>query len=537
MCVDPDWMPYERIDEQGKHVGIAADFMSEFQKRIPVPIELVLTESWKESLEAAKSRQCDILSLLNESPQRREFLNFTDPYLTDSVVIVARNDVFYLDGLESLSGRKLGVVDGYVYEEKIRKQYPEIIIIPVKSVGDALRKVSDGKIYATLDALFIITSNIQKLGLSNLKIAGQTGLDNAFRVGVRKDDPILLSVFDKLIKNLDDTTRNAILRSWYTLKFQHGTDWRMVWQVTAIAIIILCLLGYITLSTRRFNRKLAKANEHLHNKNQERMRAEENLQESEQELKKANDELEQRVEARTLELKKTYNQLLHAEKLATSGSIAASLAHEFGNPLYGIKGVLTSIAQQETLPADNARMVVMAMDECDRMSHLLQSLQDFNRPTSGEKTLTNLNRVIDDIIIFSRRNLERKAIVIKKEYDPVLRPIMVITDQIKQVIMNLINNSIHACAKGGVISISTSANENNDIIRIRDNGHGIKENDLPHIFEPFFTTKDIAMGTGLGLSVSYGIIRRHGGTIEVKSKPGEGATFTITLPTEDKEDK
>ena len=282
MCVDPDWMPYERIDEQGKHVGIAADFMSEFQKRIPVPIELVLTESWKESLEAAKSRQCDILSLLNESPQRREFLNFTDPYLTDSVVIVARNDVFYLDGLASLSGRKLGIVEGYVYEEKIRKQYPEIIIIPVKSIEDALRKVSDGKIYATLDALFIITSNIQELGLSNLKIAGQAGLDNVFRIGVRKDDPILLSVFDKVIKNLDDTSRNAILRSWYTIKFQHGTDWRIVWQVTGIAIIILCLLGYRILLTRRFNHKLAEANKLLLNKNQELRRAEENLRESEE---------------------------------------------------------------------------------------------------------------------------------------------------------------------------------------------------------------------------------------------------------------
>jgi len=149
------------------------------------------------------------------------------------------------------------------YEEKIRKQYPEIIIISVKSAGDALRKVSDGKIYATLDALFIITSNIQELGLSNLKIAGQTGLDNAFRVGVRKDDPILLSVFDKMIKNLDDATRNGILRSWYTIKFQYGTDWTIVWQVTGIALILLCLLGYHNLLTRRFNRKLAEANKLL----------------------------------------------------------------------------------------------------------------------------------------------------------------------------------------------------------------------------------------------------------------------------------
>ncbi|NOR50370.1 MAG: PAS domain S-box protein, partial [Desulfuromonadales bacterium] len=296
MCVDPDWMPYERIDEQGKHVGIAADFMSEFQKIIPVPIELVLTESWKESLEAAKSRQCDILSLLNESPQRREFLNFTDPYLTDSVVIVVKNDVFYLEGLESLSGRKLGIVEGYVYEEKIRKQYPEIKIIPVKSVGDALRKVSDGEIYATLDALFIITRHIQELGLSSLKIVGQTGLDNAFRVGVRKDDPILLSVFDKIIKNLDDETRNAILGRWYTVKFQHGTDWRVVWQVTGIAIIILCLLGNKTLLTRRFNRKLSEANELLLNKNQELDKRNIELRDEITQRKKAEEELRKREE-------------------------------------------------------------------------------------------------------------------------------------------------------------------------------------------------------------------------------------------------
>ncbi|GAG86280.1 unnamed protein product, partial [marine sediment metagenome] len=277
-------MPYERINEQGNHVGIAADFMSEFQKGIPVPIELVQTESWKESLEAAKSRQCDILSLLNESPQRREFLNFTEPYLTDSVVLVTKSDVFYLDGLKSLSGRKLGIVEGYVYEEKIRKQYPEIIIIPTKSIGDALRKVSDGEFYATLDALFIVTRHIQDLGLSNLKIASQTGLDNFFRVGVRKDDPILLSVFDKVTKNLDDATRNAILRSWYTIKFQHVTDWRLVWQITGISILIFCLLGYNTLLTRRFNRKLAKANELLLNKNQELIRAKINLVDKESTL-------------------------------------------------------------------------------------------------------------------------------------------------------------------------------------------------------------------------------------------------------------
>ena len=258
---------------------------------------------------------------------------------------------------------------------------------------------------------------------------------------------------------------------------------------------------------------------------------------TEEELRSTQAHLEERIKERTRTLEKTHEQLLHAEKLATSGSIAASFAHEFGNPLCGIKAVLTSVAQQDALPTENARMVNMALDECERMNSLIQNLQDFNRPSSGEKTLTNLQRLIDDIIIFSRRNLERKAIVIKKEYDPVLPPIMLISDQIKQVIMNLINNSIDACDQGGVIAISTSIEEDNAVIRISDNGRGIKPDDLPRIFDPFFTTKPVAMGTGLGLSVSYGIIRRHGGSIEVVSnKAGIGATFIILLPLEAKDE-
>jgi signal transduction histidine kinase len=258
---------------------------------------------------------------------------------------------------------------------------------------------------------------------------------------------------------------------------------------------------------------------------------------TEEELREIQEQLEERIKERTQALEKTHAQLLHAEKLATSGSMAASIAHEFGNPLCGIKAVLTSVAQQDALPAADSRMVSMALDECDRMNSLMQNLKDFNRPSSGEKTLTNLPRVIDDIVVFSRGSLERNAIAVEKDYDLSLPPIMVITDQIKQVIMNLINNSIDACNKGGVIAISTRKEEANAVIRVSDNGKGIKQDDLSRIFDPFFTTKPVAMGTGLGLSVSYGIIRRHGGTIEVSSKVDEGSTFTIILPIEDKDDE
>ena len=120
---------------------------------------------------------------------------------------------------------------------------------------------------------------------------------------------------------------------------------------------------------------------------------------TEEDLRAIQEQLAERIKERTKALENTHEQLLHAEKLATSGSIAASFAHEFGNPLCGIKAVLTSVAQQDTLPTDSAKMVGMALDECERMNSLIQNLQDFNRPSSGEKTLTNLHRVIDDIVV------------------------------------------------------------------------------------------------------------------------------------------
>jgi signal transduction histidine kinase len=522
MCVDPDWMPYERIDEQGKHVGIAADFMSEFQKRIPVPIELVLTESWKESLEAAKSRQCDILSLLNESPQRREFLNFTDPYLTDSVVLVARNDVFYLDGLEALSGRKLGVVDGYVYEEKIRKQYPEIIIIPVKSVGDALRKVSDGKIYATLDALFIITSNIQELGLSNLKIAGQTGLDNAFRVGVRKDDPILLSVFDKLIKNLDDTTRNAILRSWYTLKFQHGTDWRMVWQVTAIAIIILCLLGYITLSTRRFNRKLAKSNEDLHKKNQERLRAEESKMKLEEQIRRS-------------------------QKMESLGMMASGIAHDLNNILTGIVSYPDLLLLQ--LPKDSPlrEAVETIKDSGQRAADVVSDLLTIAKGVAIVKQVCNLNRIVQEYLGSAehmRLEQDQPGVVFENDLDAELLNISCSSLHMQKILINLVLNAYEAIGSQGKVTIKTANRYLDEPLRgyedvqtgeyvlltVSDTGPGISRDDLEMIFEPFFTKKVMGRsGTGLGLAVVWNTIYDHDGYINVTSNEN-GTIFELYFP-------
>jgi signal transduction histidine kinase len=147
-------------------------------------------------------------------------------------------------------------------------------------------------------------------------------------------------------------------------------------------------------------------------------------------------------------------------------------------------------------------------------------------------SLVDLHAATDSILMFGRYSYKSKNIVVKKEYAPVLPLVTAVADQIKQVLLNLLNNAVDACEdSGGTITVGTSADgSGNVLITIRDSGKGISPEIISRIFEPFMTTKPAIKGTGLGLSVCYDIIKRHGGHITVDSQPGQGATFNVSLP-------
>nr|MBF0222773.1 PAS domain-containing protein [Desulfobulbaceae bacterium] len=249
-------------------------------------------------------------------------------------------------------------------------------------------------------------------------------------------------------------------------------------------------------------------------------------------LRKAHSELEQRVQARTLELQKTYEQLLHAEKMSAIGNLSASIAHEFNNPLQGVMGIIRGVNRRVELGKDDQELVDMAITECNRMKDLIKSLQDFNRPTSSRKAPVNIHNSLDSILLLAKKQFHTRKITVEKKYAVNLPQIMVVADQLKQVFLNLLNNASDACAQGGTITIETDTLENNVVIRFHDTGCGITAENMDRIFEPFFTTKAAMKGTGLGLPISYGIIKEHGGKITVESEPGKGATFSVILPIE-----
>ncbi len=248
-------------------------------------------------------------------------------------------------------------------------------------------------------------------------------------------------------------------------------------------------------------------------------------------LKAQADNLELRVEQRTRELQETQKQFLHVEKLSAIGKLSASIAHEFNNPLQSVLSILKGLKKRAILEEEDRELLEAAISESNRMKSLIHSLQDFNRPTSGRRSLMDIHATLNSLLLLHKSDLKGKRIRLQLDFAEKLPQIMAVPDQITQVFLNLLSNATDACAKeGGVITVRTRWEDDRVAIAVEDNGVGIQPESIDRIFQPFYTTKQEVKGTGLGLSVSYGIVQRHKGEILVASRPGEGSTFTVLLP-------
>ncbi|MCB2182366.1 MAG: PAS domain S-box protein [Desulfobulbaceae bacterium] len=249
------------------------------------------------------------------------------------------------------------------------------------------------------------------------------------------------------------------------------------------------------------------------------------------ELQISREHLEKRVAERSNELERTYQQLLHATKLSSIGKLTSSIAHEFNNPLNGIQSVFEGIKLSDSLGENDLKMVNMALDECDRLKTLIQSLQDFNKPTPGVQEDIDIHKLIADVIALCEKDLLKSNVTVLKEFSDKIPLVKVVPDQVKQVLLNLLNNARDALqGKEGRVLIRTELRDEHIALHVHDTGSGITPGAMEHIFEPFYSTKPQVKGTGLGLSISYGIIKNHGGDINVASSPGNGTTFSVILP-------
>ena len=225
-------------------------------------------------------------------------------------------------------------------------------------------------------------------------------------------------------------------------------------------------------------------------------------------------------------------QLIRVEKLAAIGQLAASIAHEVGNPLQAIQGFLALFLEQCPPNVNNQHYLKLAEEEIERIVHVLSRLRDLYRPRAEVLRLTQVNTIIESVLLLTNKQLEHARILIHTVLDPELPQVRIVADQIKQVLLNLVLNAADAMEGGGLLTITTKAQSNQGtriaMVSITDTGVGITSEQLQHIFDGLYTSKE--RGMGLGLYTSKAIIEQHMGHISVQSAPGKGTTFTITLP-------
>ena len=223
-------------------------------------------------------------------------------------------------------------------------------------------------------------------------------------------------------------------------------------------------------------------------------------------------------------------QLLQTEKITSLGLLAAGVAHEVNTPLAVISNYAQMLAKQFEAGDERSGLVDKIVKQTFRAAEIVSSLLNFSRTGTGAFEHSDLNRTLKETMGLLKHQFDGHGIEVVAELDEDLPLVSADAGRLQQVFLNLLLNARDAMPEGGQITIRSRARGNHALVEISDTGIGIPRDNLGKIFDPFFTTKAVGQGTGLGLAVSYGIIKEHHGTIRAESQPGRGTTFILNLP-------
>ncbi|MGM0622880.1 MAG: transporter substrate-binding domain-containing protein [Campylobacterota bacterium] len=487
MCVDPQWMPYESY-EDGQHRGMAADFFEIFKQHLNVDITIVPTKNWTQSLQYAKDRRCDIISLAMQTPDRSEYLNFTSPYISVPLVLATKSEVTFVDDFEKLQGRRLAIVKDYAFTEILEKKYPLLQLIEVDSVYEGLEGVSDGDYFGFIGSLADVGYAFQQTFSSDLKIAGRFDEKWELGIGVRNDDIQLLEIFEKIVQDLQPEKAQSIFNKWVAIKYEKGVDYTLAWQVIVVSLIILLAIVY-------WNRRLQGLNKQL--------------------------------EAAKLKAE---------EATRAKSAFLANMSHEIRTPMNAIIGLLY-LLKQTRLEQKQQDYIHKIEKSSKSLLHIINDILDFSKIEARKVTLEmiefDLEDIVEDIKDYMELKAKQKGLQCSLEIDKNVNT-KVVGDpyRISQVLLNLLSNAIKFTHEG-YVKVQIRQHKKRYCFVISDSGIGLSTLQQQSLFDSFTqadgsTTRNYG-GTGLGLSISKELAKMMDGDIEVWSRLDKGSSFTFCL--------
>lgn len=257
LCVDPNRMPFDGLNKQGEHDGLSGDYFKEFARLLGMPMVVYPVNNWDELLRAAKNRDCDVVTQINASKEREDFLDFTTPYFKLPLAVVTRYDrIFVEDSLQG-AGNQFSVVKGDIAIKKLMARYPQIELIEVKNNIEGLYKVRDGEVFGYIGAQGAVAFALQSNNLGKLSVTGSLPLNYELAIATRSDEPLLGTAFEKAVQAIDDKEAHRIRNKWIAITVERITDYTMLYQVLIVSILLLGVSFF-------WNRRLNQANKMVH---------------------------------------------------------------------------------------------------------------------------------------------------------------------------------------------------------------------------------------------------------------------------------
>lgn len=257
ILIDPDWYPYESLTKEGSYKGIAADLLRLIFERGGLSFEIMPSKNWEDSIVKAKNQQADVLSLLNQTPERSKWLTFTAPYYTDPNVIITRNEHDYVSNLAFLQNETIALPAQTSVVEQVKRDYPNLKVIEVESEKQAIQMVDQGEADLTLRSLTMAAYIIKNQGYFNLKVAGEvSAYQNELRMGLIKDDPVLLGILNKAIASITPEDIQKAVNDHISIEIRSGFDYQLFFIVFGAFSLFLVIIVVWSQKVRRLNRHL-----------------------------------------------------------------------------------------------------------------------------------------------------------------------------------------------------------------------------------------------------------------------------------------
>ena len=480
MCADPDWEPFEKINRNGVHEGISADIIKLISDKLNIKIELVYTNHWDESIFLSKEKKCDILSFLNETPKRKEWLVFTKPIFKDPNVLVGRSEKKYIEDI-SKENLSIALPRETAISERFAKDFPNLTIIPTNTEDEAFKLVEEQKADLTLRSMIITAYAIKKNGLFNLKIVGEPkGYENNLRIGVRNDEPILRDILNKAIVTITQKDVDNIVNKYVTIVIEKTNTFTItIWFFGVLVIVIfVILLWNFTLN------------------------------------KKVRNEIKKNEEQQLI--------LIEEKRKAEIGELLGNISHQWKNGLSQISSLnleMMLIYELKENLSNNKEFYQRLKETENSIKFMVETMNTFlgyykiDTDYSTFEIKENIKQVLKLIDI----EIKNSKISIKL-IDNFSLHVTANKNEWMHIWLNLITNSIKAAKFQHIKNPQITITINNDEIIFIDNCKGFKNEILKNILNN--------KQKGLGLKMSFEILKKSNWIMLIENSQN-GAKFNI----------